>query len=53
MTLEKIPADMRKSGQVCRLPDPKMIKDIMNAVSIPVMAKLLNDHLLRHICQKY
>lgn len=46
MALEKIPSDMRKSGQVCRMSDPKMIKDIMNAVSIPVMAKVRIGHLI-------
>lgn len=44
MALEKIPADMRKSGQVCRMSDPKMIKEIMEAVSIPVMAKCRIGH---------
>lgn len=44
MALERIPADMRKSGQVCRMSDPKMIKDIMAAVSIPVMAKVRIGH---------
>ncbi|QLQ78144.1 hypothetical protein HG537_0A03910 [Torulaspora globosa] len=46
MALEKIPADMRKSGQVCRMSDPKMIKDIMAAVSIPVMAKVRIGHFV-------
>lgn len=46
MALEKIPADMRKSGQVCRMSDPKMIQDIMDAVSIPVMAKVRIGHLV-------
>lgn len=44
MALERIPADMRKSGQVCRMSDPKMIKEIMAAVSIPVMAKVRIGH---------
>ncbi|EGW34886.1 pyridoxine biosynthesis protein [Spathaspora passalidarum NRRL Y-27907] len=44
MALEKIPADMRKSGQVCRMSDPKMIKEIIEAVSIPVMAKCRVGH---------
>jgi pyridoxal 5'-phosphate synthase pdxS subunit len=44
MALEKIPADMRKSGNVCRMSDPKMIKSIMEAVSIPVMAKVRIGH---------
>ncbi|SMN22426.1 similar to Saccharomyces cerevisiae YFL059W SNZ3 Member of a stationary phase-induced gene family [Maudiozyma saulgeensis] len=46
MALERIPADMRKSGQVCRMSDPKMIKDIMDAVSIPVMAKVRIGHFV-------
>merc|ERR1711890_69979 len=44
MALERIPADMRASGQVCRTSDPKMIKSIMEAVSIPVMAKCRIGH---------
>ncbi|CAI4705450.1 ACH_G0041580.mRNA.1.CDS.1 [Saccharomyces cerevisiae] len=46
MALESIPADMRKSGKVCRMLDPKMIKDIMNSVSIPVMAKVRIGHFV-------
>lgn len=46
MALEKIPADMRKSGQVCRMSDPQMIKEIMEAVSIPVMAKVRIGHIV-------
>jgi len=46
MALEKIPADMRKSGQVCRMSAPKMIKEIMEAVSIPVMAKVRIGHFV-------
>lgn len=46
MALEKIPADMRKSGQVCRMSDPQMIKEIMQAVSIPVMAKVRIGHIV-------
>ncbi|CAR29201.1 hypothetical protein ZYGR_0Z01220 [Zygosaccharomyces rouxii] len=46
MALERIPADMRKSGQVCRMSDPKMIKEIMANVSIPVMAKVRIGHLV-------
>ena len=44
MALERIPADMRKSGQVCRMSDPQMIREIMAAVSIPVMAKVRIGH---------
>lgn len=46
MALERIPADMRKSGQVCRMSDPKMIREIMEAVSIPVMAKVRIGHFV-------
>lgn len=46
MALERIPADMRASGQVCRMSDPKMIKEIMAEVSIPVMAKCRIGHLV-------
>lgn len=46
MALERIPADMRASGQVCRMSDPHMIKAIMEAVSIPVMAKVRIGHFV-------
>lgn len=46
MALERIPADMRASGQVCRMSDPKMIHDIQEAVSIPVMAKCRIGHFV-------
>lgn len=46
MALERIPADMRASGQVCRMSDPQMIKEIMEAVSIPVMAKCRIGHFV-------
>lgn len=46
MALERIPADMRALGQVCRMSDPKMIRDIMSAVSIPVMAKVRIGHFV-------
>ena len=39
MALERIPADIRAAGGVSRMSDPKMIKGIQDAVSIPVMAK--------------
>ncbi len=38
MALERVPADIRAAGGVSRMSDPKMIEEIMNAVSIPVMA---------------
>ena len=44
MALERIPADIRKQGGVARMADPKLAKDIMNAVSIPVMAKVRIGH---------
>lgn len=44
MALERIPADIRAAGGVSRMSDPKMIKGIMNAVSIPVMAKCRIGH---------
>jgi len=39
MALEKIPADIRTEGGVARMSDPKLIKEIKAAVTIPVMAK--------------
>ena len=44
MALERVPADIRAQGGVARMSDPKMIKDIQNAVSIPVMAKCRIGH---------
>lgn len=44
MALERIPADIRVAGGVSRMSDPKMIKEIQNAVSIPVMAKCRIGH---------
>lgn len=44
MALERIPADIRAAGGVSRMSDPKMIKEIMDAVSIPVMAKCRIGH---------
>lgn len=46
MALEKVPADIRKNGGVARMSDPKMIKEIQNAVSIPVMAKVRIGHFV-------
>ena len=46
MALERIPADIRAAGGVSRMSDPKMIKGIMNAVSIPVMAKCRIGHFV-------
>ena len=44
MALERIPADIRADGGVSRMSDPKMIKSIQNAVTIPVMAKVRIGH---------
>jgi len=44
MALERIPADIRAQGGVARMSNPKMIKEIMEAVSIPVMAKCRIGH---------
>jgi len=44
MALERVPADIRKDGGVARMSDPKMIKEIQEAVSIPVMAKARIGH---------
>jgi pyridoxal 5'-phosphate synthase pdxS subunit len=46
MALEKVPADIRKEGGVARMSDPKMIKEIQAAVSIPVMAKVRIGHFV-------
>ena len=46
MALEKIPADIRAAGGVSRMSDPKMIKGIQEAVSIPVMAKCRIGHFV-------
>ena len=46
MALEKIPADIRAAGGVARMSDPKMIKGIQQAVSIPVMAKCRIGHFM-------
>jgi len=44
MALERVPADIRKHGGIARMSDPKLIKEIMEAVSIPVMAKVRIGH---------
>ncbi len=46
MALEKIPADIRAAGGVSRMSDPKMIRGIQEAVSIPVMAKCRIGHFV-------
>jgi pyridoxal 5'-phosphate synthase pdxS subunit len=45
MALERVPSDIRRDGGVARMSDPKMIREIMAAVSIPVMAKVRIGHL--------
>lgn len=46
MALERVPSDIRKQGGVARMSDPKMIKEIQDAVSIPVMAKVRIGHFV-------
>ncbi len=46
MALERVPADIRAAGGVARMSDPKMIKEIQNAVTIPVMAKCRIGHFV-------
>jgi len=49
MALERVPADIRKDGGVARMSDPSMIKEIQDAVTIPVMAKARIGHFVE--CQ--
>lgn len=46
MALERVPADIRAEGGVARMSDPKLIKEIIEAVSIPVMAKCRIGHFV-------
>ena len=46
MALERVPADIRKDGGVARMSDPDMIEGIIDAVSIPVMAKSRIGHFV-------
>lgn len=46
MALERVPSDIRKIGGVARMSDPKMIREIQEAVTIPVMAKVRIGHLV-------
>ncbi|MBI5755097.1 pyridoxal 5'-phosphate synthase lyase subunit PdxS [Candidatus Peregrinibacteria bacterium] len=46
MALERVPSDIRKDGGVARMSDPKLIREIMKAVSIPVMAKVRIGHFV-------
>ena len=45
MALERVPADIRAAGGVARMADPKKVTEIMNAVSVPVMAKARIGHI--------
>jgi pyridoxal 5'-phosphate synthase pdxS subunit len=49
MALERVPADIRAQGGVARMSDPKLIREIMDAVTIPVMAKARIGHFVE--CQ--
>jgi pyridoxal 5'-phosphate synthase pdxS subunit len=52
MALERVPSDIRSDGQVARMSDPAMIQQIMDTVSIPVMAKVRIGHFTEaHILQ--
>ncbi len=46
MALERIPADIRQAGGVSRMSDPRLVKEIQEAVSIPVMAKVRIGHFV-------
>ncbi|GAJ14673.1 unnamed protein product, partial [marine sediment metagenome] len=46
MALERVPADIRATGGVARMADPKIVKEIMKAVTIPVMAKARIGHFV-------
>ncbi len=46
MALERVPSDIRKDGGVARMSDPAMIRDIISAVTIPVMAKVRIGHFV-------
>lgn len=46
MALERVPADIRRDGGVARMSDPKMVKGIIDAVTIPVMAKVRIGHFV-------
>lgn len=46
MALERVPSDIRKAGGVARMADPTIVEEVMNAVSIPVMAKARIGHIV-------
>lgn len=53
MALERVPADIRVEGGVARMSDPTMIKEIMEAVTIPVMAKARIGHFVEcQVCEQ-
>ena len=45
MALERVPSDIRAAGGVARMANPKIVEEVMNAVSIPVMAKGRIGHI--------
>src|SRR5471032_524846 len=45
MALERVPSDIRAAGGVARMADPRIIEEVMNAVTIPVMAKARIGHI--------
>ena len=53
MALERVPADIRSQGGVARMADPKIILEIMDAVSIPVMAKVRIGHFVEAQALEY
>jgi len=46
MALERVPSDIRKAGGVARMADPTIVEEVVNAVSIPVMAKARIGHII-------
>ncbi|MDF2698848.1 MAG: superoxide-inducible protein [Haloplasmataceae bacterium] len=50
MALEKVPSDIRRDGGVARMADPTIIEQVMNSVSIPVMAKCRIGHIVEARC---
>ncbi len=46
MALERVPSDIRKAGGVARMANPKIVEEVLNAVSIPVMAKARIGHIV-------
>ncbi|WP_043930634.1 pyridoxal 5'-phosphate synthase lyase subunit PdxS [Bacillus sp. EB01] len=46
MALEAVPSDIRKNGGVARMADPRIVEEVLNAVSIPVMAKARIGHIV-------